>query len=73
MNTIQANAHKLTILLANRAVSHGLIKEDPFMKQQQKVYIINYMHKNQYLAITFHGIIPDSSAISVSTAGHPQF
>src|SRR4051794_40126165 len=35
--------------------------------------MINYMPKNRYSAMTFHGIMPDSGAIGVLTAGHPQF
>jgi hypothetical protein len=73
MNTIYANAYKMTTMLANRAVRHGLTKEDPFEERKAEPHAVNFMLESRYSTITFHGIMPDSGAAGVSTAGHPQF
>ena len=72
-NTVHADAYKMTTMLANRAVRHELTKEDPFEEQKAEPHTVNFMPKNRYLTTTFHGIMPDSGAAGVLTAGHPQF
>ena len=43
MNSICADAHKVTALLVNTAVLHRLTKEDPFAEQKQEPPIINFV------------------------------
>jgi hypothetical protein len=35
--------------------------------------MVNFMPESRYSTRTFYGIMPDSGAAGVSTAGHPQF
>jgi hypothetical protein len=72
-NSTPADAHKITALLADTAVLHGLTKEDPFKEQKQEPSTTNFTLEGRYSATTFHGIMPDSGAAGVSTAGQPQF
>ena len=70
---MHVDAYKVTTLLADAAVLHGLTKQDPFTEQQQELYTMNYMPESRYSTSTFHGIMPDSGAAGLSTAGHPQY
>jgi hypothetical protein len=66
-----ADARKITALLADTAVLHGLTKEDPYAGQE--LLLTSFTLEGRYSATTFHGIMPDSGAAGVSTAGQPQF
>jgi hypothetical protein len=70
-NSAPADAYRITALLADAAVLHGLTGRDPF--EEQEPLNANFTLEGRYSATTFHGIMPDSGAAGVSTAGHPQF
>jgi hypothetical protein len=73
MNTIYTDVYKMTTLLADRAVCYRLTKEDPFEERKTELHTVNFIPESRYSTRTFYGIMPDSGAAGVSTAGHPQF
>ncbi|RKF80198.1 integrase and RNaseH domain-containing protein [Golovinomyces cichoracearum] len=59
-------------ILNDQSVFHGIIKEDIFVDQQAQIPPSSVFTCERYLSAVFHGIIPDTGAAGVSTAGHPQ-
>jgi hypothetical protein len=66
----EVNGPETVAILNNYSIFHSLTKTDIFkLLIESSAFIFN----NQYSSETFQGIISDSRAAGVSTAGQPQF
>jgi hypothetical protein len=65
-NSTPADAHKITALLADTAVLHGLTKEDPFKEQKQEPSTNNFTLEGRYSATTFPILLWASIGTSLS-------
>ena len=63
------NGYELLSTLDNQAVVHATTKENFFQKPQNTEI---FTFEDRYSSDTFQGIMPDSGASGVSTAGEPQ-
>jgi len=65
----EVNSTQTITILNNQSTLHSIIKLDIFNKlKESSVFSFN----NRYLVNVFYGIILDTRAIGVSTAGEPQ-
>jgi hypothetical protein len=64
------SGEKTIAILQDQAVFHAITGEDIVKKSIQESSTFTF---DRYSSETFQGIIPDSGAAGVSTAGHPQF
>jgi hypothetical protein len=60
-------------ILANQAAFHAVTKTDVFNKLTETQETSSAFMLDRYSSETFQGIMPDSGAAGVSTAGEPQF
>ena len=70
-NLSNVNQEETLAILQDQAVYHALTKEDVFnepRKDPSTVFMLD-----RYYAEIFQGIMPDTGAAGVSTAGRPQF
>ncbi|KAH6661479.1 hypothetical protein F5X68DRAFT_266345 [Plectosphaerella plurivora] len=74
------NSNELATALGDNAVTHALTKgtpgNDPYLEDLPGGPAeppSAFMLKGRYEALTFQGIIPDTGAAQLSTAGHAQF
>ena len=63
---------KTITILSDQAVFHAVTKKDVF-KAAERHNTVAFTFNNRYLAETFQGILPDTGAVGVSTAGEQQF
>lgn len=78
--TTPVNGPKIVAELADQATRHALTKEDPQIQQHEETtpespreQASAFTFDGRYSAGDFQGIIPDTGAATVSTAGKPQF
>ena len=65
----EVNGLKTISVLNNQSTTHILTKEDAFNQPQESSV---FTFEDRYLSGIFQGIMPDSGASGVSTAGEPQ-
>ena len=58
-------------VLHDNITVHQFVKADP--KDNQDMHSVFASNVHRYSSEVFHGILPDSGAASISTAGHSQF
>lgn len=68
----EINGFQTVAILNDQSAFHGITKEDIFVDQQAQIPPSSVFTCDRYSSAVFHGIIPDTGAAGVSTAGHPQ-
>ena len=63
---------KTITILSDQAVFYAVTKKNVF-KAAERQDTAAFTFNNRYLAETFQGILPDTEAAGVSTAGEQQF
>ena len=65
----EVNGPNIVVILNDHSVFHSLTKTDMFDLKSHLTFTFN----NRYSLGIFQGIMPDSGAAGISTAGEPQF
>ena len=63
-------------MLQNQATNHAITKHDPFLiltTSQDKDINSIFTFSSRYLSETFQGIMLDTGASGILTAGYPQY
>jgi hypothetical protein len=66
------NGQIIIILLNNAAAAHGITGIDPFEKRKPRKESHLFIFYSRYDSNIFQGIMPDTGAAGISTAGEPQ-
>jgi hypothetical protein len=66
---------QIVAILNDQSTLHVVTRKDPFdeLAEAEPNEISAFTFDNRYLSNTFQGIMPDSGAAGVSTAGNRQF
>jgi hypothetical protein len=67
----EVNGTQMITILNDQSTLHLVTREDIFNEEPNKTSTFTF--NNCYSSNTFQGIMPDSGATGVSTAGNPQF
>lgn len=71
-----ADPYKVISTLLNQAAYHAITKHDPFntisTSLDEDIHSI-FTFNSRYSSETFQGIMPDTGASGISTAGYPQY
>ena len=69
----EVNGIQTVAVLNDQSTLHIITRKDFFNEQRDPIETSVFTFDNRYSSDTFQGIIPDSGAAGVSTAGNPQF
>ena len=67
------NGYNTVAILNDQSILHSLTKDDPFKPMSFSTSSTAFTFTDRYSSRKFQGIMPDSGAAGVSTAGEPQF
>jgi hypothetical protein len=69
----EINSIQTVAILNNQSAYYAFTKHDVFKQQVNKHTTDVFTFKGRYSSDTFQGIMPDTGASDVSSAGEPQF
>ncbi|KAI0994430.1 hypothetical protein K3495_g13752, partial [Podosphaera aphanis] len=68
----EINGIETVAILNDQSAFHAITKEDIFITQEAQTPTSSVFTSDRYSSAVYHGIIPDTGAAGVSTAGKPQ-
>ena len=69
----EINGIRTVAILNDQSTLHAIIRKDLFNEPADPIKTSAFTFDNRYSSDIFQGIMPDSGAAGVSTAGNPQF
>ncbi len=69
----EVNGIQTVAILNDQSTLHAIIRKDPFNEPADSIETSAFTFDSRYSSDIFQGIMPDSGAAGVSTAGNPQF